>query len=566
MINDITGRKASAQGQLKGETQKDRVTNWYNHFKNLLGSPPNISDEDEEIAPILEGLDIKVGPFSLEWYEKAKKSLVEGKSCGEDNIPPEVLKRCNLDDIVLDFCNGALLKGKKPSQWSILNIVPIPKSGDLSIGGNYRGISLSSIVAKTYNRMILTRIRPELDRHLRTNQNGFRVGRTIVGYILALRRLIEGVKANNLPAVVTFIDFRKVFDTIHRGKMLRILNAYGKPRQITEGIGNMYNKTMAKVIYPDGETELFEILAGVLQGDTLAPYLFVIVMDYALRMAIEGKEEDLGFQLSKRRSRRVGPDIVTDFDFDDDKALLSEELYQAQELLHRVETSVAKVRLKMNAGKTKFTSFNQSRTSSLQTNDGTKLEEVKDFKYLGAWMESTAKKQRKAAACRACSKLSNIWKSSLPRRFKLRLFAATVESVLLYGCEAWTTTPKIENELDGCYTRMLRTVLNVHWKQHMTNAELYDKLPRISQKIRERTRFAGHCFRSEEPVSNMILWAPKHGNKKPGRPALTYIDILKKDTGWDSDSIKQQCRTVECGRPLWIGDTASLKQVSTLKP
>ena len=110
LINDITGRKASAQGQLKGETQKDRVTNWYNHFKNLLGSPPDISDEDEEIAPILEGLNIKVGPFSVEEYEKAKKSLVEGKASGEDSIPPEVLKRCDLDDIVLDFCNDALLE------------------------------------------------------------------------------------------------------------------------------------------------------------------------------------------------------------------------------------------------------------------------------------------------------------------------------------------------------------------------------------------------------------------------------------------------------------------------
>ena len=68
MINDITGRKASTQGQLKGETQKDRVTNWYDHFKNLLGSPPDISDEDEEIAPILESLNIKVGPFSGEEY------------------------------------------------------------------------------------------------------------------------------------------------------------------------------------------------------------------------------------------------------------------------------------------------------------------------------------------------------------------------------------------------------------------------------------------------------------------------------------------------------------------
>ena len=144
-----------------------------------------------------------------------------------DCIPPEVLKRCNLDDIILEFCNQTLLHGKKPEQWSILNIVPIPKAGDLSQGGNYRGISLSSIVAKTFNRMILNRIRPEIDKHLRDNQNGFRVGRTTVGHILALRRLIEGIKSNNLPAIITFIDFKKAFDTIHRGKMIKILKAYG---------------------------------------------------------------------------------------------------------------------------------------------------------------------------------------------------------------------------------------------------------------------------------------------------------------------------------------------------
>ena len=85
----------------------------------------------------------------------------------------------------------------------------VPKSGDLSQGGKYRGISLSSIVAKTFNRLILNRIRPVLDSHLRTNQNGFRVGRTTVGHILALRRLIGGVKENQLPAIITFIDFRK---------------------------------------------------------------------------------------------------------------------------------------------------------------------------------------------------------------------------------------------------------------------------------------------------------------------------------------------------------------------
>ena len=108
--------------------------------------------------------------------------------------------------------------------------------------------------------------------------------------------------------------------------------------------------------------------------------------------------------------------------------------------------------------------------------------------------------QCKAAAWRACNKLNEIWKLSLPRKFKLRLFSKTVESVLLYSCPAWTITTKLVKELDGCYTCLLRCVLNIHWKQHITNAELYGDMPKFSQKIRERrTNFAGYSA-SEECV------------------------------------------------------------------
>ena len=55
---------------------------------------------------------MKVGPFDQEEYQKAKTALVEGNSCEEDGIPPEILKRCDLDDIILDFCNQTLLHGK----------------------------------------------------------------------------------------------------------------------------------------------------------------------------------------------------------------------------------------------------------------------------------------------------------------------------------------------------------------------------------------------------------------------------------------------------------------------
>ena len=80
-----------------------------------------------------------------------------------------------------------------------------------------------------FKKLILNRIRSVIHPKLRTNQNGFRPDRTTVAPIFTLCRIIEGVKANNLPAIITFIDFKKAFDSIHRLKMMRILKAYGIP-------------------------------------------------------------------------------------------------------------------------------------------------------------------------------------------------------------------------------------------------------------------------------------------------------------------------------------------------
>ena len=84
---------------------------------------------------------------------------------------------------------------------------------------------------------------------------------------------------------------------------------------------------------PDGETELFDIQAGVLQGETRAPFLFAIVLDYVMRQTIKDDEAKLGFQVKRAQSRRHPAVIVTDLDFADDIALLSSEIEQAQELI-----------------------------------------------------------------------------------------------------------------------------------------------------------------------------------------------------------------------------------------
>jgi hypothetical protein len=57
----------------------------------------------------------------------------------------------------VDHCIQVYNSQELPEQWKILNIIPIPKSGDLTKTDNYRVISLSSVIAKVYNRMLLNR-------------------------------------------------------------------------------------------------------------------------------------------------------------------------------------------------------------------------------------------------------------------------------------------------------------------------------------------------------------------------------------------------------------------------
>ena len=96
----------------------------------------------------------------------------------------------------------------------------------------------------------------------------------------------------------------------------------------------------------------------------------------------------------------------------------------------------------------------------------------------------------------------------------------------------------MEKSLDGCYTRMLRMVLNISCRQHITNKELYGELPKPSERIREaRLRIAGHCVRHpEEEASKVVLWQPARGTTNRGRRHFTFIDNLKEDTGLESVS------------------------------
>ena len=158
--------------------------------------------------------------------------------------------------------------------------------------------------------------------------------------------------------------------------MEQILLAYGIPTETVAAIIILYRNTKVKVRSPDGDTDYFDIVVGVLQGDTLAPYLFIICLDYVLRTSID-KIREIGFELTKKRSRRYPAKTITDADYTDDITILANTPTQAETLQHSLERAVGGIGLHVNAHKTEYMCLNQ--TGIISTRSGSSLKLVDKF-------------------------------------------------------------------------------------------------------------------------------------------------------------------------------------------
>uniref|UniRef100_A0A1I8J6L8 Reverse transcriptase domain-containing protein n=1 Tax=Macrostomum lignano TaxID=282301 RepID=A0A1I8J6L8_9PLAT len=192
-----------------------------------------------------------------------------------------------------------------PTEWTVAHIVPIPKKAGTTRKEDHRGISLMSCTAKLFNQLLLDRLQlcaRVLDPYLRTDSGPQRGTLT---QILALRRVIEEARIRQSTLIIVFVDFRKAFDSVLRAALpFVLLRAYRVPQQLIDAVMALYCDTGAAVVTADGLSDLFDTSSRVLQGDTLAPFLFVLLLDWVLRTALPSADD--GFLLRRRIGRRHG--------------------------------------------------------------------------------------------------------------------------------------------------------------------------------------------------------------------------------------------------------------------
>ena len=132
------------------------------------------------VIPETEAGTSMVSPFSEDEYRKGVATLKNNKAAGRDDVPVEQLKNLgsNAHKWLRAMLNNCFIDNKIPTIWRQSKIIAILKPGkDSAVPKSYRPISLLCHTYKLYERLILNRIAPTIEKHLIKEQAGFRAGK-----------------------------------------------------------------------------------------------------------------------------------------------------------------------------------------------------------------------------------------------------------------------------------------------------------------------------------------------------------------------------------------------------
>ena len=324
------------------------------------------------------------------------------------------------------LCNQVWESDVVLDDWKDSAVVFIPKKGNLTDCDNWRGVTLLSIPGKVYCQLLLNRMRDVVDGELCEEQAGFRPKRSCAEQIFTLRRIIEKCQEFQVPLAISFIDFSKAFDSIHRPSLWKVLISYWIPQKMVSAIEKIYHNSKCCIPTEDGCSDWFQVMTGIRQGCILSPLLFAVAIDWVLRRVTK----DHGIAWSEDK-------CLADLDFADDIAAFSDSAQGLQHLGESVSNAAEGLGLVISAKKTKNMLTGEHHSSTDVVINNNKIENVENVTYLGTSMNNQGNMDhelncRVGKASAAFNQLTKIWKNKkFSIKSKLRFYNSNVLSTLL---------------------------------------------------------------------------------------------------------------------------------------
>lgn len=411
------------------------------HFPNSTGninSFDEIEGNEREISSVPNTIyDKAVSITSTENIRWALNSFSPYKSPGPDGVFPALLQE-GVNQIIESLhviFTACLTLGFIPSKWRNVKVTFIPKPGrnDYEEAKNHRGISLSSFLLKTLERLVDRYIKEVvlIRKPLHLNQHAYQRGKSTMSAIHKLSKHIESALHCNEHVLAVFADIEGAFDKASFESFADAAKSHDMEPFIIEWILCMLQKrTLITEI--KGIKVCRRPIMGCPQGGVLSPLIWLLIADSLLVKLDEAKTFSLGFADDFSICVR-GKFLPTIFD-------------RMQSALRILESYSISVGLTVNPAKVGAMLFTKSRTPQLKTLHlfGELIPFVNEFKYLGLtydckhnWNSQVNTRTRKACMtlgqCRRA--IGRTW--GLSPKCAHWLYTMIVRPTLTYGAVVW---------------------------------------------------------------------------------------------------------------------------------